>query len=271
MPARSEAGAAERPGEPLVLLDGHVHIYPCFDRERLLDAAAANFRAAAARLGSSEFDGVLMLTESRGHAVFDELVAAPRVGRWEMRPADDGVSLAARKASERLILVAGRQIETAERIEVSALALREPLPDGRPLEDTLEAAGAAGATVVLPWGVGKWLGHRGRMVRQALARPRAFRLFVGDIGGRPRRLGLPGPAQFADGRTDRIVRGTDPLPLASEAARPGGFGNAYVARLDQAGPARCAQRLLHEAAARPFGEAETWVRFIFNQLRMRLR
>ena len=48
----------------MILIDGHVHLYRCFDPAAFLDAAAANLgRIAARRGGRGEYAAVLMLAD----------------------------------------------------------------------------------------------------------------------------------------------------------------------------------------------------------------
>ena len=72
--------------------------------------------------------------------------------------------MAIRPGTLPVLVIAGRQIVSAERIEVLALGTRTQIPDGQPLAATIDAVRADGALAVLPWGFGKWWGARGRMV-----------------------------------------------------------------------------------------------------------
>ncbi len=51
----------------LIVLDGHVHIYDCFDMSLFLDAAFRNFSMQAEKQGAANtFIGILLLTEASG-------------------------------------------------------------------------------------------------------------------------------------------------------------------------------------------------------------
>jgi hypothetical protein len=49
----------------MMLVDAHVHVYDCFDLKKFFDAAFANFKSEADRLGSGDnFIAVLFLAET---------------------------------------------------------------------------------------------------------------------------------------------------------------------------------------------------------------
>jgi hypothetical protein len=181
----------------------------------------------------------------------------------------DPLMLEAQRGDCSLHIVAGRQIVTAERIEVHALAMRQTIADGQTLRATLEEVRASDALVVLPWGVGKWLGRRGRLVAEALAADLGT-VWLSDNGGRPWfwRDALLARAPAA-GRP--VLRGSDPLPLPGEERRVGSFGcwlrgsvataAALIARIRSSTPAD-----LH-----PYGNSESLARFLRNQSALRLR
>src|SRR4051794_39643129 len=138
----------------------------------------------------------LLLAEMSGANVF----ARWQSGRaaWSVRRTQEQESLI---LGDKLLVIAGRQIVTAERIEVLALLTSETFEEGRPLDETIQRTKLAGALVVLPWGVGKWCGARGRSVANAAIR---YAVQLGDNGGRP--LGWPRPVLF---REHCVLPGSD--------------------------------------------------------------
>jgi hypothetical protein len=93
--------------------------------------------------------------------------------------------------------------------------------------ELVETTLAAGALAALPWGAGKWLGPRGRIVR-TLADDAALRehplFFLGDSAQRP--APWLEPRVFRDGA--RVLPGTDPLPMPGCEATIA----SYAARID---------------------------------------
>lgn len=265
--------------ETTILVDAHVHIYDCFEIHRLLDAAYHNFQCAAAvQAGESEFIGILMLTESFGHECFSKMRevrsgGGPQLGTWRFLhlAEDESALLAQRTNGEQLIIVSGRQIVTCERIEVLALAMDLPIRDGLPLVEVLAGINTNGGLAVLPWGVGKWFGRRGDLIRRILHQCDAQDIFLGDIAGRPSFWPRPAIFRLADLKGIRILRGTDPLPLAAEETRPGSYGFQIIAPVPLSRPSHELKQLLldREVVIRPYGRGDNISRFIRNQFTLR--
>ncbi len=155
--------------DSLILVDAHVHIYPCFDLARFLDAALRNFKCEAQKKGyANRFVGVLLLTESSGHNWFASLRNVARgsdagekldTGAWRTETTSEDCSLCARSsAAESLMIIAGRQIVTREDLEVLALCTDASFEDGLPLRASVDAVRNATSVPVIPWGAGKWIG-----------------------------------------------------------------------------------------------------------------
>lgn len=259
------------------LVDGHVHIHPCFDRRRFFDAAAANFDLAAEELGLPRgTPGILMLTETAGTDAFGELAAgAPdQVPGWSVTRTGEAVSLRmTRPGGHRVYVIAGRQIVTADRLEVLALATRTNIPDGQPLEATVEALRAAGALPVIPWGFGKWTGARKRRLAEFLHGSAGDGVLLGDNGGR---LDFgPPPSLLVEARRRgvAVVPGSDPLPFPSQTGRAGRYGFVLTAGLDPHRPARTVVEYLmsRKDLPCPFGRLTPLPAFLLSQLRMQWR
>ncbi|HEY0833991.1 MAG TPA: hypothetical protein VGE72_08810, partial [Azospirillum sp.] len=189
------SATGKTPAGPL-LVDGHVHLYDVFDAPVFLDAALANIRTAAGALGcGAGATGCLMLAGTartlRPEAFARRLAGSP----WRMEPTAEGGSWLARRAGGGLlVLVGGRQIATAERVEVLALGVDRPHPDGEPLATTVARVLDDGAVAVLPWAFGKWRALPVPAMRRLADAAAPRRIFLGDNGGRP--IGFPTPALF---------------------------------------------------------------------------
>lgn len=272
--------AAARAGDGATLVDGHVHLYPRYDRGVFFASAVANFRAAAreCRLPAAT-PGCLLLTETPDVHAFAELrasaagAAPSRGGEWTPSPTAESCSLLLeRGGAAELVLIAGRQIATRDGLEVLAIGVSAEFPRSLSFEEAIAATRQAGGMPILPWGFGKWWFGRGARVSRALASPERP-LFLGDNGGRLHLL--PRPRHFARGHALGIptLPGSDPLPFDGEERRVGSCGFVLPGPLERSRPAAALRRLLSELSEQPpaFGRLERLPGFMANQLRLQAR
>lgn len=213
-------------------VDSHVHLHSCFELDDLLDSAADNFRRAGGlRVAGSDGGnllGCLALTEMARDDVYAAIVNGEprwRPQRWSIRLTNDAAAIVFRSpANAEIVMLAGSQIATVERLEVLALATTQRYADRRSLAETLTALAADGVPAVIPWGFGKWWFGRGRLLKELVrhAEPRSF--FLGDSAARP--IGTLRPRLFneAERRGFRILPGTDSFPYPSQQRKAGSFG-----------------------------------------------
>jgi hypothetical protein len=266
----------ERSEERLVV-DGHVHLHGCFEVQSFLDDAEANLVVVARALGlDPELPGVLLLTESAKDAAFRILRSRAAGGSgpgWSFRRTAEPESLLAlRSDAPRLILVAGRQVATAEGLEVLALGCDATFTDGQPLAETLAAVRECGALPAVPWGFGKWWLGRGRLVRALVEREEPGRFFLGDNGGRPALSRGPRLFGVAQRRGIRVLPGSDPLPFTTQSRRVGTFGFVLRVPLDFERPAARIKATLSDVSTtvEPFGEGRRLLPFLRDQVAMQL-
>lgn len=266
----------------VTIIDAHVHLHPEFEFCPFLEALYSNLSAAAAsRVPDLKPTGVVFLLSTASGDGFGRLRTIIEGGENDCFGAGTGRRGTAERESVRLasrigiplVVIAGRQIVSREGLEVLALGTRQHFEDEQPTEEVLRKVSRVGALPVLPWGVGKWLGKRGRLVEELIDRSDLPAFFVGDSGTRP--SFWPQPAQFrqAEARGIKNLPGSDPLPFPSEAERVGRYGAILEGSLNLETPARhLKQRLLDSSTSlQQFGDRETLGRFARNQLRMQLR
>jgi hypothetical protein len=229
-------------------LDAHVHVYPCHDADRALRTLIRRLPILAA--GRPEVLPAACLAESAACAWFRQLAAG--AGRLSadirVRPADDPAGLWCETSDGSLLLVAGRQIITAERLEILALAVAAEFPDGLAAADAIARVRAAGGVPVLSWAPGKWFGGRGRAVSRLLAETAPDSLLIGDTSLRPLGWGEPALMRQARRFGFRIVAGSDPLPLPGEERVLGGYGCTLAAPCDREHPVASLRGALASAA-----------------------
>jgi len=210
-PDMADAGGAVR-----LWVDTHVHLHDGQDAEAFLDGAAQHFAAAGAEWG------VLCLTETEGVHGFQRLADAGVVGRWRIEHIGPFGLVAKRDDAAVIGLIAGRQIRCNDGLEVAAVGRTVEIEDGLAFEAAIDAVRAAGALVMLCYGVGKWSGARGAKVRAVLEDGPSDVAF-GDNSGR---LGWGEQSILkrarALGRT--VLVGSDPLQLSMAKQRAGCWG-----------------------------------------------
>ena len=226
-----------------ILVDTHVHIYPCYDLQLLFDSAFRNFSALGAGVETVK---VLMLTERWDCNAFEGLSRDRQAvgGGFSVDKTADSDALLVRNSNgQEIVLVAGRQLVTAERLEVLLLG-RQLLP----ISEAIVQGAALGAVPVLNWSLGKWWFKRGEAISQLLEQLSPEAVLLGDVLARPK--GLPLPKQFArgGGRGFRFVAGSDPLPVAGEEKLVARFATRLTARstgsYDGSRPASSLRKLL---------------------------
>lgn len=247
-----------------ILVDGHVHLYDCADRLRFAEATARNL-ARAVPAGVSHWQGCLLLTETARDTAFQNLREADLCGGLKIKTIpDDPAALSLNWNGSALMLIAGRQVVTAEGLEVLALATARQFDDGQPIAALLAQLRAEGIPAVLPWGLGKWLGRRGRVVADLVQDQPG--LLLGDNAGRPPGWSVP---LFRRGLP--VLPGTDPLPLPGAEEGVGQYGFMLDGRLDPQRPAVDMARRLMALRAQPqtFGHRRSFGTILGEQVALR--
>ncbi|WP_423822045.1 hypothetical protein V5738_17155 [Salinisphaera sp. SPP-AMP-43] len=258
----------------MFFVDAHVHLHGCFSPQRFLDAAAANFEQAAAHLGlPPHTPGMLLFTQTTDRDAFGGLRPGA-LGRWRLSATAESISLAAERAeAPLLILTAGRQIATAEGLELLALGAAGPFEDGQPIDHTIDEVRRRGGLPVLPWGFGKWWFGRGRVVRRIIHdRQRFPLLFLGDNAGRPTIAPRPSLLTEGEHRCRSVLPGTDPLPLPAEEAKVGRLAFCMQHTLDKERPFEGLKQALtaHQISPPVVGHHERTLDFLHRQIALRL-
>lgn len=261
-----------------ILIDTHVHIYDCYDIKTLFSSAIKNLTNESKKFEADRFIGVLYLTETADDNYFRKLKENSynnELGELHLKPVknQEDLSLVYQYNNNYLVVISGKQIITSEKIEVLALGTIEDLAYGENLKRSLEKIKAVSAIPVLPWGVGKWTGKRGKIIRSFLDNNEDLKYFLGDNSGRPIFWLTPKLFEFARNKGIVTLRGSDPLPLQTQEEKAGSFGFHIRENLDLNYPARDINRLIlgFNEAPRNFGKLEGALDFFKNQLSMQLR
>ncbi len=271
-----------------LFVDAHVHLHVCFPLGSFLNAAVRNMRQAAGDLNlpvaSSRL--ILLLTESSGNDAFQRLAdyaaGSARTGHderdsdgrtWTFHQTKESGGLQARRSDgAELFVAAGRQIVTQENLEVLALMTPSFFQEREPLAQTVQSVHDAGGIPVIPWGFGKWMGRRGRVL-EGYVEKNPGRVWLGDNGGRPMFRSRPALFSVVEQQGGRVLPGSDPLPFASEAHNVASFGFMAEGPFIPEKPLVSLKNMLHdpETSLRPYGRLERPMRFARNQIAMQFR
>lgn len=255
-----------------VLIDGHVHLHACHEVEAVLDAALDNLAGVdAARTGEREVAGCLWLVEAAGEQAAERLRRASGE-RWRRTERDLVTWELRRRDGRGLLVVLGRQIRTAEDLEVLVVGTAEEPEEDLPLEATIRAWLDRDVLVMIPWGFGKWSARRRRVVERAWEAAGPDGPYLADTGLRPR--WLPEPALFARSRAvgRPVFLGSDPSPFRSRLEAIASTGFVVPDPPADAGWPAMREGIARLAAPlRRFGQPLGTIDFVALQARLQLR
>jgi hypothetical protein len=140
--------------------------------------------------------------------------------------------------------------------------------DGESIYDVIETINDNGAVPILPWGVGKWLGKRGRIVKNIICINNNTSVYLGDNRNRPIFWPKSRLYRIAKHRGIDVFPGSDPLPFAAEYCRVGSFGFSLNTSLFGQKPANSLKNLILNPSVKyqPYGHSEHFFPFLKNQL-----
>jgi len=214
-----------------LLVDTHVHIYDCYGVAAALDYAIANLEIIASQSGLSNPCYAICLTEKPGCHYFAKICDNSRsiLGQeWRVLDVFENYCISVEHLSSRKLLIyAGHQIVTSERLEILCLGTDIEIKDGEPLEIVWRQIRNYGAVPVVPWSFGKWWGQRGTILRMVLELAKPGELCLSDSSLRPRCYPEPRHFRVANERGIAILAGTDPFPSSSQARVIGSYVSLF--------------------------------------------
>ena len=265
----------------LLAVDSHVHLYDWMNLVPMLDAALASFTdAVSTHKAHTPFSGLLALTEPLNRDTFPKLRAQAHAEQpcrlskdWILEPTEESLSLAAYHSSGvRIFLLSGQQVVTREKLEVLAIACEQTIPERQSLKETIQAVRVRDGYPILPWGVGKWLFGRGKLISRTITENGTAPLGIGDNGGRPSFWCKVSQFDQAKRYDLPLLRGSDPLPVKSSTRSAGSFGTLLCCRFDSAKPAESLLAALRGKSCEriDFGDPESPLAFLKTQVALRL-
>jgi len=251
-------------------VDTHVHVYHCYEPEDFLAQALTN---SATLEGNSSL--ILCLTESRGFEFFQELKnrvsTNTAIAGWSITEIPNHPAIQLQKSDQIIIFIAGNQVITKQGLEVLALFNDCAYEDGQDVQNTIDEINNNGGLAVLPWGVGKWLGKRGKIITALINSNSPEKLAIADISARPALW--PRPEQFKLAYTSGFscLYGTDPLPIKYDQARIACAGMVMDLSSDTTlALSELKASLLNQSDNKTFENRVSTFRFVKDQLMLRL-
>lgn len=266
----------------ILAVDSHVHLYDWVNLVPMLDGARKSFaEAVATHKTSAPFSGVLALTEPADRDTYPRLASQLDQGEescslgggWSLKPTAEQLSLAAVHIDGTILyLISGQQVVTRENLEVLSLFTEQTVPANQTLSETIAAIEARGGFAILPWGVGKWLFGRGKVISQKIVDSARHEFAIADNGGRP--AFWSSVPQFSQARLHDlpILHGTDPLRVSETRRGAGSCGDIICCSFDPQKPGTSLLEALRKNSFEriPFGSPESTVEFVKDQLALRL-
>lgn len=258
------------------VVDLHVHFYNGFD----LDLAVRSAWKNAQPPGEARPSGLCWcLASPPGIDGLDLLKAVAREQSSSTKIVESsdtqGCAVTRLESSDGLIVVVpGTQAISAEGLEVLSLGAQLSDNKSAPLELLMDSVKKAGGLPVVPWGVGKWLGRRGKLVSKLVHKSRTpdSPLFA-DNANRPWWWPYPRLLKTAAANGHFVVTGSDPLPIEGDEIRIASAGlSCSVSSVDTAWQ-EIRQSLLSArgTGTNVHGKPMSNWRFWRNQIFLRLR
>lgn len=263
------------------LIDAHVHLRSGFDVKEFFLASRKNFGLHRGEV--EKVTGVLCIADARGERGYDRiqrfiedggLEGSIGPGNWEVVPTAENITLSvAPTPAERLVFIAGRQLISNEGLEVLAVGTRSQFGIEKSAEALIREIAEEGALPILPWGFGKWMGARGRLVKRLLRNPKSPLFSLGDSANRPALWPRPDHFRHAKRQGVSNIPGSDPLPISGEVKQVGNFGAWIPGCLDPENPAGDLKRRLMDpsTAIQYFGNRKPLFHCVWNQVLMQYR
>lgn len=256
-----------------LMVDGHVHIYDCYQLERFFKIANAYLDHYYDSLYANgrPYQKLLLLTEGKKLDYFSKWQAEgsfPNENGYRFLATGEETSLVlAREEKFLCYVIRGRQIVTRENLEVLSIASDQMIEDGLPIETVLDMLVEKEEPAVLAWGFGKWFFKRGKVIRGLIDRYKSPYLLMGDNSGRPRFWPKPSLFTRAEAAGIPLINGSDPLPFKEDEEKPGSFGFSVSGEFDEHRPAASLKEILLSQASgiELFGKRDSVTAFLKRQ------
>ena len=262
--------------ETTLVVDGHVHIYDCYDLDKFFDMAIKNMDKMYSSIYPEDdnYQKILLFTEGRDNDYFSRFKANGNIGKqseYKFENTQEDCSIVLLKNNHPLCyILSGRQIVTRENLEVLSIASAQKIDDGLPINNVVNILIDNKQIAVLAWGVGKWFFKRGKIIKDIIEKYHSPYLFIGDNSARPSFWSKPKLYLFAEKYNMQILRGSDPLPFSEETNRVGAFGFIIEGNFQPSKPAESFRNILisNKSNIIPFGHQGSTFSFLKKQTKI---
>lgn len=259
-----------------LIIDGHVHIYDCYNLDHFFSHGVQNLEHFYEALYSngSPFELILLLTEAKENDFFNhfkEIGSYNGGDKYRFVPTKEDESLELVKNGKRLCyLIRGRQIVTKEDLEVLHIGSKDTLLDGLPINEVVDIILEKKNIAVLAWGFGKWWFKRGKIIRNQIERFQHPLVLMGDNSGRPIFLPFPQLFKLAKKLNYSIINGSDSLPFKGEEYKVGSYGFSVEGEFVEDEPAKSLRDILttDNPNINYFGKRDNMINFFRRQLKI---
>ena len=254
-----------------LIVDCHTHLYPHYDLRQAFASALVNFRKAETQAGvRSTPRRALLLTERHDCNFLAELQRGTlSVPNFEIqRAAEDGVLLVRSNLGDEFFLVAGRQVVSAERLEILALLFEGRIADGTNAEEVIKEINRAGGVAVVNWAPGKWMFGRGRRVAE-LIEQFGDQIALGDTALRPSLWPEPSLIKLGQKLGLKVLVGSDPLPLFGEERRLAALNLVFGRGFDPARPRSSLREVLRNTDGQRIGSRLSCLELVLRLLALK--
>jgi len=224
-------------------VDAHVHLYGRFGLAEWFGSLSRNLAAC----GRSDVYAAIFAERRDCHAFAELSGGKLRADGVTVHPVSGagGMALRVRRDNDDPVwLLPGRQLVTAEGVEMLAWLIDTDLPGRLPVDEAVAAIRAAGGIPAVNWAPGKWWFRRGAIVKRLLEHAGPGPLCLCDTTLRP--AGWPEPAMMLLGSQKGlpVLAGSDSLPLRGEDKYAGLYASVTTGSFDPADPVNSMRKLL---------------------------
>ncbi len=260
-------------------VDGHAHLDSLGSLHIMLEHCRANMQEASASITpEKEVHGLVLLAETSNTPWSSELFkVAPEGqvvgidGQWQIKRTSKNILICSNPENDTLCCILGQQINSEEKIELLLFGMDGFSLEGLNIENILEQAKKHKALVILPWGVGKWLGLRGRIINQLISSYPVGSFYLGDNGNRPFFWQNIPQFSLAKKKKISILRGSDPIGgTPQQLKRVGAFGSIVQQSLNFQDPLHSLQESLLQGSLTSYGACQGLFSFLLTQTQLRL-